>query len=403
MEKMTCHPRHQCQVGTVSYFGLGLTVLQVSLRPLSCFLLTNMFPFVSVKPARMMGTTNHAESQQRKAQLEAELVDAQHSLHQMEDEMNQLREEKDHIQVKHDEIRNACTKLKNMLSQPEVLKRNLLREEKRRNELSNLLERDSGQERQRLVDLLRAKLTEVVEGVAEVHNRCETALEATIFKDITSRSSRGAQADLFQATEQRDEASAKLDGQRRRVAVLENERNVAKDAKAKAEKVIGDLEKELGSEEKLDEYFVRAGMEISETDYGALVAKRAQLAGQLEAIVDNPELVTQYERLCAEAETLRLEHTEMQNKLNDLESKAADRVVAFVDHVRTIVAKLNKDFKRFMEELKFDGEVTLNETGGFLDYEVVLNVNFHAEGHSSLRPLSGQSHSGGERSVSTVM
>lgn len=346
---------------------------------------------------------NQSDTQQHKAQLEADLAKARDAVHSIEEEMKLIRHDLEAAQVERDEHRNACKKLKNLLSQPEALKHNLLREEKKRNDLAHKLERDSGQERQRLVELLHSKVSELTQAVAEVHSRCDAALEATIWKDFISRSSRGKRDELFDAKQALDDANKKLIDIKYKVKELEGERNVANDQKVDAERVIEDLEVQLGSEAKLLDFFHRAAKVITETNREALIEKRDQLSGQLEATLDNPELLKQYEKLLQEAEKFRLDQVECEDKLNRLRSGSASRIAAFKQNVETLIQKLNVDFARFMEELNFAGEVSLNDEGGFLNHEVILKVNFHSNSLSGLHPLSGQSHSGGERSVSTVM
>lgn len=358
---------------------------------------------VSVKSPRFLGTINHTESQQHKAQLEESLARARKDQQLIEEEITRLRQVQQALQVERDEHRNISKKLKNSLSQPEVMKKSLMREEKRRDELARKLEGGSGQQRQELVDLYRAKLTELMEAVTEIHQRCDTALEATVWKDFTSRSSRGKKDEIYEAKESLEEAKARFQHIRDRVKDLEIERKAAHDLKIDSEKVIEKLEVELGSEEKLNEFFVRATKEISETTREALTTRRDQIEGQFDATVDNPELLAQYDRLKETASELAEKHTKLVAELTEMNDSASTRNTAFYEHVRTIIAKLNVDFSRFMKELHFAGEVNLKEQSGFMDFEVTMRVNFHSDTQSGLQPLSGQSHSGGERSVSTVM
>jgi chromosome segregation ATPase len=358
---------------------------------------------VVVQPARLLGLTNHEETQQRRAGLEAEVAAAQEAVQRLEGELQRNRGEQESATVARDEQRHACRKLKQLLTQPEAMKTTLLREEKRRDELSRKLQRDSGTERERLVGVLRSKVTELLESVSEIHMRCDTALEATIWKEYTSRASRSVQAELFAAREAKEEARARFSDLKILVKTLERERNIAKDEKLDAEGVISQMEEKVGSEEALSDYFIRASKEITETTREALMAKREQLSGQLEAIVDNPELVTQYENLRADVEKVKQEHDEKKRELDNLEESMLQREEQWKTLVSIMAQKLNTDFSRFMKELHFDGEIRLVNEGGFMDHSVEMMVNFRSDGQSGMQVLSGLSHSGGERSVSTVM
>lgn len=69
--------------------------------------------------------------------------------------------------------------------------------------------------------------------------------------------------------------------------------------------------------------------------------------------------------------------------------------------VHALTEKMGVLFQEYMAELNFGGELKLKETGTIDQYEMCLKVAFRAGEVPS--ELSGQSHSGGERAVSTIM
>jgi chromosome segregation ATPase len=69
--------------------------------------------------------------------------------------------------------------------------------------------------------------------------------------------------------------------------------------------------------------------------------------------------------------------------------------------IQGITAKLNVSFAAFMRELGCAGEVALQEDDDYAKWQLQIRVTFRK--NESLQPLSGNVHSGGERSVSTML
>ena len=357
----------------------------------------------TVKQAKLLGLSNHAETQLKRNQLEEDLAAAKAQVLSLDQQVSRTKQDLSSAQLARDEHRSMCKTLKQHLSEPERQKNGLLREEKQRDELSRKLEKDLGHGRQKLIGALRDKISQSLEGVCEIHNRCDRALEASIWKEYATRASREVRGEIFAAKEALEEAKNKYAELKTTVRNLEMERNEATEQKLEAERVISQLEEDLGSEEKLNEFFVRASKEIAENSKESLTAKRETIIGQLEATVDNPELITQYEKYVVDASAARARYEEKLHNLNYLQDSMQSREAVWLENVQNVTDKLNKDFGRFMTELNFDGEVGLRTQGKFSDFAVEMKVNFRSDGESGLQPLSGLSHSGGERSVSTVM
>jgi chromosome segregation ATPase len=69
--------------------------------------------------------------------------------------------------------------------------------------------------------------------------------------------------------------------------------------------------------------------------------------------------------------------------------------------IQGITAKLNGSFAMFMRELGCAGEVALQEDDDYAKWQLQIRVTFR--NNEPLQPLSGNVHSGGERSVSTML
>mmetsp|Transcript_11875 Transcript_11875/g.14741 ORF Transcript_11875/g.14741 Transcript_11875/m.14741 type:complete len:1161 (+) Transcript_11875:53-3535(+) len=143
---------------------------------------------------------------------------------------------------------------------------------------------------------------------------------------------------------------------------------------------------------------------------------------KISSIHENPHAMKKYEEQKKELETLR-GHLDNLNqskemKRNDLQAKRAPWEAALVK----IVEDVSKLFSQYMKELGCAGEVRLGKgdtpsrargvstedgsdavehLGNFKEWGVEILVKFREK--SELQVLSAQVHSGGERSVSTIM
>ena len=188
-------------------------------------------------------------------------------------------------------------------------------------------------------------------------------------------------------------------------------KDVEKEAKAKrdqaqktqshAQKDLEDLVVELGGQKELQKVYIEARKAFPEDDLTFLREKLLELQEEIEASVDNPEVLRRYEELKQEAEKAQTELSRVESKLENYQETYRQRIEEWKRNVQQIAEKLNISFKEFMEALQYRGEVNMIETDMIANYEMQLKVCFRAE--SNMVELSGQRHSGGERAVSTVM
>lgn len=139
---------------------------------------------------------------------------------------------------------------------------------------------------------------------------------------------------------------------------------------------------------------------------------------KVNSITDNPHVMRQYEERKKEIAALQEQVDEAggekEMKQKTLESKFA----AWRDSLKNITKDVNEKFSSYMGEVGCAGEIRLYEGGSndsrdnggeenssarynFKDWGIEILVKFR-EG-SPLQVLSAQTHSGGERSVSTIM
>ena len=131
-------------------------------------------------------------------------------------------------------------------------------------------------------------------------------------------------------------------------------------------------------------------------------------------ITDNPHVMRQYEERKKEIESLQAQLDEAGGekdlKKRQLEQKLSKWHASLINTVKDVSLK----FSSYMKEVGCAGEVRLYTAGmedrnseeenlrfNFKDWGVEILVKFREA--SSLQVLSAQTHSGGERSVSTIM
>lgn len=131
---------------------------------------------------------------------------------------------------------------------------------------------------------------------------------------------------------------------------------------------------------------------------------------KVNSIDDNPEVLRRYEQRTkeiAEARAKLEDLNEGQNaKIQQLEHNAGNWKTA----LHNSLEKVNVLFQQYMQELGCAGEVRLRKgssehsedsLGDFANWGVEIRVKFREK--SPLQVLSAHHHSGGERSVSTIM
>lgn len=164
-----------------------------------------------------------------------------------------------------------------------------------------------------------------------------------------------------------------------------------------------------------EEWCERLDGEGMPSNLDALEEELEEAESKVNSITDNPHVMLQYEE-----RKKRIE--ELQAKL-DMEGGAKDKMKDQLENKRTkweaklmnIVSLVNSQFSTYMKEVGCAGEIRLYKGGNesrendesenlrynFKDWGVEIMVKFREA--SSLQVLSAQTHSGGERSVSTIM
>ncbi len=124
-------------------------------------------------------------------------------------------------------------------------------------------------------------------------------------------------------------------------------------------------------------------------------------------IADNPEVLRQYEDRLREIAQITDEIAASSELHDAKKAELLSNLKPWEAALTNTVSKVNALFAKYMEELGMAGEVRLakgavtGDTGNFKDWGIEILVKFREK--AQLQVLSAQVHSGGERSVSTIM
>jgi len=165
---------------------------------------------------------------------------------------------------------------------------------------------------------------------------------------------------------------------------------------------------------------LKAELDELTSDLLELEANLDEAIAKVNAVHDNPEVLRRYEEQRMDIERIKLQLENM-NYSKDLKR---NEIRALRDpwevSLTTAMHEVNDLFSNYMKELGCAGEVRISQgsadfendvrsvntrsgenLGNFKDWGIQIRVKFREK--SDLQTLSAQIHSGGERSVSTIM
>ena len=159
----------------------------------------------------------------------------------------------------------------------------------------------------------------------------------------------------------------------------------------------------LPLKEKLDEL---------PSDLSDLDEKLDEIEEKIKSIVDNPQVLRFYEETKKELEAAKLELENLEESKESRRKELKELRQSWEVPLEKIVTQVNGLFEGYMKELGCAGEVRLSKgasgdrngeenMGNFKDWGIEIRVKFREK--SDLQVLSARVHSGGERSVSTIM
>ena len=150
----------------------------------------------------------------------------------------------------------------------------------------------------------------------------------------------------------------------------------------------------------------READESEEQCFDRLVAlaevERDEAQDEAGRIADNPEAIAQYHAVSKEVKALGKRVEELQRACDSGQSDLARLAAPWAEKLWQLTAKLTGRFREYMTQMGCEGQVTLEEAvEDFAAWRLQIWVKFRKE--TALQPLSAKVHSGGERSVSTIL
>mmetsp|Transcript_8903 Transcript_8903/g.8810 ORF Transcript_8903/g.8810 Transcript_8903/m.8810 type:complete len:1147 (-) Transcript_8903:579-4019(-) len=332
-----------------------------------------------------------------KAQLEGHLAEGKAALDKVNGEISLKKKE---ISLNKNEIaglrkeKSDCQRTQQL---PKTTRMNIETETRKKNEVEKRLGTGASSAKERLKGIYGEAIESLIGAIDQTISLSGTALTlqidaaaAGIIKRELSQELNNARANVQDARRGLEEF----------ISAEKKAQNDRKDVQIKFEQMAHRLT-EIKKEEGFKEKYVRTRSECPEVDPDAIEARIADLDAEIENSIDNPEVLQRYDETKGAAAVAEVELKELEEAAENQEGALAAKSENWTKSVQAIADKLNKSFSKYMEDLQYNGEVHLRETGNFSDWEMQMKVKFRQE--SGLVDLSGHRHSGGERAVSTVM
>jgi hypothetical protein len=205
-----------------------------------------------------------------------------------------------------------------------------------------------------------------------------------------------------QAVDNLKEAQNGLNEYKQTIEDAKRMREEAQRVCALAEEKLLEYVREQGGEQAFKTYYqnVVEPAVIEETKELIEVAL-VRMNFELERHVDNPEVIQLYDQLKANLEKAEEEIISLRYEFDHIEESLRDSSSDFLTNIEKIAKTLSSYFETYMSELEAEGDIQLKKQGTYLQHELQLRVKFRES--NEIADLDGNKHSGGERSVSTVM
>mmetsp|Transcript_29269 Transcript_29269/g.45481 ORF Transcript_29269/g.45481 Transcript_29269/m.45481 type:complete len:1125 (+) Transcript_29269:51-3425(+) len=129
---------------------------------------------------------------------------------------------------------------------------------------------------------------------------------------------------------------------------------------------------------------------------------------KMQGMENNPGVLQEYGRILRAIEAAEAERDKVANGVSNNKTKLERLLHTWKSRLENTIKEVDSKFSKYMQDLNCAGEVVLagsdnaeNGTYNFKNWGVEIRVRFRQAG--TLQVLSAQRHSGGERSVSTIM
>lgn len=230
-------------------------------------------------------------------------------------------------------------------------------------------------------------------------------------KNLVNSNSKLVEAlkDLAAATLAVSELEAELGSMKQRFSELEQEVKKYKAMKAELERIYGQDKEALRaalenakSEAPLTEELTQAFETTVHESIMSLEDDIAEKTERANAIVcANPNILEEYEERKGRMEKLSKDLSVERAELSSRKAEVAALHETWLPQLHELTKKISSTFGSNIAEVGCAGEVSLVEAENYEEYKIEIRVKFRDT--EELQVLSASRHSGGERSVSTIL
>jgi predicted nucleic acid-binding Zn-ribbon protein len=246
-----------------------------------------------VRPAQLI-QTGGADITEKKERLEHVVAAARAKVEDIKRQIDQHRAENQRCQDRITQIRSSLGKAKAALDMPKNIKKRLDGEKKKRADLEERLASGAEKDKKFAVKKLSKTVDSFLLAVEVVNSSIAKCVDATVQKAHASYSCRGVRNELIRAQDDLDDANQQLTQLKREMNDREDERDRGKKKNEKVEERVGQVQERVGGEQAMNDLFRKFTSEISNGNSMSLddlEHKAAEIRGQLNATVENPQLM----------------------------------------------------------------------------------------------------------------
>lgn len=355
--------------------------------------------------------TINSESDQVTQNLKENLERIHEEIGAMRPVIAQLEKEKDAMQGEAQELSQGVQVLKDDFQSLQVLVTKHTASERKLQEIQHALD-DYEVEAQEKKKQLSAQLQQGMKACINVlmsHSKAnETFIRCRQEKVRLQLKGASITAAFQRAYNELDEAAKSFD-------VLQDEGTKLNDEFKQARQDLERLRTQAGKDYPLedeDRNPLPLKAEIEKMEFDSVEDIEAAIEDceqRVKAIQANPQVIQQYEAKIQERDELQIKLNDAKNfrasKMADIEQKRAPWLAS----LENSIAKIDSKFSQYMAEMGNTGGVSLDTAkpdaegnlGNFKDWGIRISVSFRENAKAQV--LSARVHSGGERSVSTIM
>ena len=310
---------------------------------------------------------------------------------------------------KYDQLTSEGQAIQKNLNEAKALKADFINNAKKlqvaRGKLADIEQQitaDTDGEKQKIIKSLKKHVEANISTLEKAMTEYDDLMEATHQSCGVKMNDAGVEAKKRRLEEALQEKQAESHA-------LEDRLVKVKEAFANAKKMLAQYKDEAEAFGSLSEE-IRTMLEGLPASLDEIEALLTDAQDKINGIDDNPEVLRRYEERKKEVKETRAE-LENLNEAKDVKRQQLESLAApWKKALEKTLEKVNTLFMRYMADLGCAGEVRLRKgaqeehpdsLGDFENWGVEIRVKFRET--SNLQVLSAHHHSGGERSVSTIM